>query len=161
METIETVRAVIAGRQSRLQRLGAKPKPVVQIPIVEIEEPSEIEVHIVDPEILIDWTQMLPQVEQEPRPLRIQDIQRAVCQFYRMSMTELLSARRTKEVARKRQVAMYLCKTLTGKSYPEIGRRFGGRDHSTIIHGTHLIDGLLAKHDAEIAAQIAGIKALL
>jgi chromosomal replication initiator protein len=63
------------------------------------------------------------------------------------------SARRAREVARPRQIAMYLAKQLTQRSLPEIGRRFGGRDHTTVIHAVRTIEALRVK-DAEIDADV-------
>jgi len=63
--------------------------------------------------------------------ITIDEIQRTVCQFYRVDRSEMSSKRRARAVVRPRQVAMYLAKVLTPRSYPEIGRKFGGRDHST------------------------------
>ncbi|MBV1918033.1 MAG: chromosomal replication initiator protein DnaA [Sphingomonadaceae bacterium] len=76
------------------------------------------------------------------RRITIDEIQRTVCQFYRVDRTEMSSKRRARAVVRPRQVAMYLSKVLTPRSYPEIGRKFGGRDHSTVIHAVRLIEEL-------------------
>jgi len=76
------------------------------------------------------------------RRITIDEIQRTVCQFYRVDRTEMASKRRARAVVRPRQVAMYLAKVLTPRSYPEIGRKFGGRDHSTVIHAVRLIEDL-------------------
>ncbi|MEK6584989.1 MAG: helix-turn-helix domain-containing protein, partial [Nitrospirota bacterium] len=62
------------------------------------------------------------------------DIQEAVCTQFHVKMTELKSRRRSKTLVHPRQIAMYLCRELTDSSYPEIGRQFGGKDHTTIIH---------------------------
>ena len=85
---------------------------------------------------------------QERRPVRIDDILKAVSQLYNVSRTELLSARRAQSVVRPRQIGMYLAKKLTSRSLPEIGRRFGGRDHSTVLHAVRKIEKLLEKDDA-------------
>ena len=76
------------------------------------------------------------------RRITIDEIQRTVCQFYRIDRAEMSSKRRARAVVRPRQVAMYLAKVLTPRSYPEIGRKFGGRDHSTVIHAVWLIEDL-------------------
>ena len=68
-----------------------------------------------------------------------QEIQRMVARQYNVSRADLLSSRRTANVVRPRQVAMYLAKTLTLRSLPEIGRRFGGRDHTTVLHAVRKI----------------------
>ncbi len=75
----------------------------------------------------------------EPKRVRIEDIQRVVARQYNVSRADLLSSRRTANVVRPRQVAMYLAKVLTLRSLPEIGRRFGGRDHTTVLHAVRKI----------------------
>ncbi len=76
------------------------------------------------------------------RRITIDEIQRKVAEYYKVRMPDLLSARRSREVARPRQIAMYLSKRLTPRSLPEIGRRFGGRDHTTVMHAIKRIDEL-------------------
>lgn len=90
----------------------------------------------------------------------IEDIQRAVCAHYRIDKSEMASQRRVRSLARPRQVAMYLAKELTPRSYPEIGRRFGGRDHSTVIHAVRTI-GTLRQSDADLDVDIRRIKRAL
>jgi len=72
----------------------------------------------------------------------IDEIQRAVSTYFELKPIELVSARRARVVARPRQIAMYLAKRLTTRSLPEIGRKFGGRDHSTVIHAVRRIEEL-------------------
>ena len=81
------------------------------------------------------------------RRITIDEIQRAVCDYYRIDRAEMSSKRRARAVVRPRQVAMYLAKVMTPRSYPEIGRKFGGRDHSTVIHAVRLVEGLRAQDD--------------
>lgn len=69
-------------------------------------------------------------------------IQKAVAAYYNLSVNELLSDRRSRYVARPRQVAMWLCKRLTKRSLPDIGRRFGNRDHTTVLHAIRRIEAL-------------------
>ena len=76
------------------------------------------------------------------RRITIDEIQRTVCEYYRLERNEMSSKRRARAVARPRQVAMYLAKVMTPRSYPEIGRKFGGRDHSTVIHAVKLVEQL-------------------
>ena len=76
------------------------------------------------------------------RRITIDEIQRAVCEYYRIDRSEMSSKRRARAVVRPRQVAMYLAKVMTPRSYPEIGRKFGGRDHSTVIHAVRLVEDL-------------------
>jgi chromosomal replication initiator protein len=88
--------------------------------------------------------------------ITIDEIQRTVCQFYRVDRTEMSSKRRARAVVRPRQVAMYLSKVLTPRSYPEIGRKFGGRDHSTVIHAVRLIEDLRTR-DADIDGDVRSL----
>ena len=90
------------------------------------------------------------------RRITIDEIQRTVCQFYRVDRAEMSSKRRARAVVRPRQVAMYLAKVLTPRSYPEIGRKFGGRDHSTVIHAVRLIEDL-RKRDADMDGDVRSL----
>ncbi len=76
------------------------------------------------------------------RRITIDEIQKRVSEHFRIRQAEMVSARRAREVARPRQIAMYLAKQLTPRSLPEIGRRFGGRDHTTVIHAVRQIERL-------------------
>ena len=67
---------------------------------------------------------------------------RKVADYYNLRLSDLLSARRSRTIARPRQIAMYLSKILTTRSLPEIGRKFGGRDHTTVIHAVKKIEDL-------------------
>jgi chromosomal replication initiator protein len=96
----------------------------------------------------------------EPKRVRIEDIQRVVARQYNVSRADLLSSRRTANVVRPRQVAMYLAKILTLRSLPEIGRRFGGRDHTTVLHAVRKIE-TLAGNDCALADEIETLKRLL
>jgi chromosomal replication initiator protein len=97
---------------------------------------------------------------QEPKRVKIEDIQRTVARHYNVSRADMLSSRRTANVVRPRQVAMYLSKTLTLRSLPEIGRRFGGRDHTTVLHAVRKIENL-ADTDQALADEIELLKRLL
>ena len=74
------------------------------------------------------------------RLITIENIQKTVCEYYKIRMAELLSKRRPRSIARPRQMAMALCKELTQHSLPEIGDAFGGRDHTTVLHACRLPD---------------------
>jgi len=83
------------------------------------------------------------------RRITIDEIQRTVCEYYRIDRSEMSSKRRARAIVRPRQVAMYIAKMMTPRSYPEIGRKFGGRDHSTVIHAVRLVEELRGK-DSEM-----------
>ena len=92
--------------------------------------------------------------------LSIEEIQRKVAEHYNVRLSDMIGPKRLRTIARPRQVAMYLCKQLTSRSLPEIGRRFGGRDHTTIMHGIRKIDELMAA-DSQMADDIRLLKRLL
>jgi chromosomal replication initiator protein len=97
---------------------------------------------------------------QEPRRVKIEDIQRMVARHFNVSRSDMLSSRRTANVVRPRQIAMYLAKTLTLRSLPEIGRRFGGRDHTTVLHAVRKIEALADK-DKGLADELEVLKRML
>jgi chromosomal replication initiator protein len=96
----------------------------------------------------------------EPKRVRIEDIQRIVARHYNVSKTELLSNRRTRTIVKPRQVAMYLSKVMTPRSLPEIGRRFGGRDHTTVLHAVRKIEDL-STNDNTLAQELELLRRLI
>ncbi|MDO6965570.1 chromosomal replication initiator protein DnaA [Rhizobium alvei] len=96
----------------------------------------------------------------EPKRVRIEDIQRIVARHYNVSRQELVSNRRTRVIVKPRQIAMYLSKTLTPRSFPEIGRRFGGRDHTTVLHAVRKIEELLSG-DQKLSQEVELLRRLI
>jgi chromosomal replication initiator protein len=96
----------------------------------------------------------------EPKRVKIEDIQKLVANRFSVTRADILSARRTATVVKPRQIAMYLAKVLTPRSLPEIGRRFGGRDHTTVLHAVRKIEGL-AKTDANLNEELELLKRML
>lgn len=96
----------------------------------------------------------------DPKRVRIEDIQRIVARHYNVSKTELLSNRRTRTIVKPRQVAMYLSKVMTPRSLPEIGRRFGGRDHTTVLHAVRKIEQL-SGDDNTLAQELELLRRLI
>ena len=94
------------------------------------------------------------------RRITIDEIQRKVAEHYNLRMGDMHSARRARNVARPRQVAMYLAKQLTARSLPEIGRKFGGRDHTTVMHAVRKVDELMTE-DPQIAQDVDIIRRAL
>jgi chromosomal replication initiator protein len=90
------------------------------------------------------------------RRITVDEIQKTVAEHFTLKQADLLSERRTRSVARPRQIAMYLCKQHTTRSYPDIGRRFGGRDHTTVLHGVRKIEELIAQ-DEQIARDVEAL----
>lgn len=87
------------------------------------------------------------------RKITVEEIQRRVSEHYNIRLSDMIGPKRLRSYARPRQVAMYLCKQLTTRSLPEIGRRFGGRDHTTVMHGVKRIEELKLQ-DSQIADDI-------
>lgn len=112
------------------------------------------------------WFSMLGEIGSDPKEPRepvnpsVSQIQYAVADHYDVTRPDMLSKRRTKDIVRPRQVAMYLSKMLTGRSLPDIGRRFGNRDHTTALHAVRKIDGLRSR-DADLDDDIIAICAKL
>ncbi len=92
----------------------------------------------------VDYTQEILRdvLAVHDRMITIENIQKAVADFYQLRVADLLSKRRTRSIARPRQMAMFLAKSLTQHSLPEIGNAFGGRDHTTVLHACRKIDSL-------------------
>ena len=94
------------------------------------------------------------------RRVTIEDIQKRVAEYYNIKVSEMSSARRAQMVARPRQVAMYLAKQLTQRSLPEIGRKFGNRDHTTVMHAVRKVDQL-SQADAAFAEDVELLRRML
>ena len=94
------------------------------------------------------------------RKVTIEEIQRKVAEHYNIRLSDMIGPKRLRAVARPRQVAMYLSKQLTSRSLPEIGRRFGGRDHTTIMHGCKKIEELMST-DSQLADDLQMLRRLL
>jgi chromosomal replication initiator protein len=97
---------------------------------------------------------------QDPKRVKIDDIQKLVASHFNVLRADILSSRRTANVVRPRQIAMYLSKVLTLRSLPEIGRHFGGRDHTTVLHAVRKIEDLASK-DQGLAEVIELLKRIL
>ena len=94
------------------------------------------------------------------RKITVEEIQRKVADHYHIRLSDLIGPKRVRTFARPRQVAMYLSKQLTSRSLPEIGRRFGGRDHTTVMHGVRRIEEL-RQNDSQIADDLELLRRLL
>ena len=113
-------------------------------------------------EITLDMTQecLTDILRASDRRVSIEEIQRKVAEHYNIRLADLIGPKRVRTVARPRQIAMYLSKQLTNRSLPEIGRRFGGRDHTTIMHGVRKIEEL-AGSDEGLSEDLDLLKRLL
>ncbi len=96
---------------------------------------------------------------ESPR-VRIDDILKIVSRHFKIPRTDILSSRRSRDVVRPRQIAMYLAKSLTSRSLPEIGRQFGGRDHTTVLHSVRKVEQLM-RDDGDLCQEIELLKRML
>ncbi len=117
---------------------------------------------LVGREINLDMTQecLADILRASERKVTVEEIMRQVADHYNLRMSDLLSPRRARSVARPRQVAMFLSKMLTSKSLPDIGRRFGGRDHTTVIHAVKKVEELKMT-DSQIAEDVELLRRML
>ena len=117
---------------------------------------------LVGREITLDLAQdcLADILRSSDRKLSIEEIQRKVAEHYNIRLSDMIGPKRLRNIARPRQVAMYLSKQLTPRSLPEIGRRFRGRDHTTIMHGVRKIEELMAT-DSQLADDLQLLRRLL
>ncbi|MFN0113938.1 MAG: chromosomal replication initiator protein DnaA [Paracoccaceae bacterium] len=117
---------------------------------------------LVGREITLDLTQdcLADILRASERKVTIEEIQRKVAEHYNVRLSDMIGPKRVRTIARPRQVAMYLAKQMTTRSLPEIGRRFGGRDHTTIMHGIRKVEELKAG-DSQLAEDIDLLRRLL
>ncbi|MEE4346003.1 MAG: chromosomal replication initiator protein DnaA, partial [Paracoccaceae bacterium] len=117
---------------------------------------------LVGREITMELTQdcLADVLRASERKITIEEIQRRVSEHYNIRLSDMIGPKRVRSYARPRQVAMYLCKQLTSRSLPEIGRRFGGRDHTTVMHGVRRIEELRIQ-DGQIAEDIEMLRRTL
>tara|TARA_B100001093_G_scaffold413138_1_gene402968 strand:- start:47 stop:814 length:768 start_codon:yes stop_codon:yes gene_type:complete len=107
-----------------------------------------------------DCKSILKDVFNQIRVITVDKIQNIVSNYFNIGLSEMLSQRRSRPLARPRQIAMYLAKKMTTRSLPEIGRRFANRDHTTVIHAVKTITRL-SEQDDEMKRNISQIKSLL
>ena len=112
--------------------------------------------------VTLETTQELLQdlLRANDRRISIEEIQKRVAEHFNIRVADMHSARRARAVARPRQVAMYLAKQLTSRSLPEIGRKFGGRDHTTVMHAVKKVEQL-SKSDAGFAEDVELLRRMI
>lgn len=117
---------------------------------------------LVGREITMELTQdcLADVIRHSDRKITVEEIQRKVSDHYNIRLSDLIGPKRVRTFARPRQVAMYLSKQLTTRSLPEIGRRFGGRDHTTVMHGVRKIEELM-QQDSQIADDLEMLRRAL
>jgi hypothetical protein len=151
-ESIAAKAAELADRKTQI-KLAAVPVAALEAPLIST---PEVTVTSPDAEISPSGQNWFVVLASEPGPQHpsIRDIQKAVSKHYEVSLADILSSRRTAKIVKPRQVAMYICKELTPHSLPQLGRRFGGRDHTTVLHAVRKIPAV-ARVDAELAHDLA------
>jgi chromosomal replication initiator protein len=117
---------------------------------------------LVGKEITLDLAQdcLADILRQSDRKVTVEEIQRKVSEHYNIRLSDMLGPKRLRQIARPRQVAMWLAKQLTTRSLPEIGRRFGGRDHTTVMHGVRRIEELKTG-DPQLAEDLEMLRRML
>ncbi|MCE8472380.1 chromosomal replication initiator protein DnaA, partial [Rhodovulum sulfidophilum] len=117
---------------------------------------------LVGKEITLDLAQdcLADILRASDRKVTIEEIQRKVSEHFNMRLSDMIGPKRHRTIARPRQIAMYLAKQLTQRSLPEIGRRFGGRDHTTVMHAVKRIEDLRSK-DSQIDEDLELLRRML
>ena len=160
--------------QSKVQHLDAKNVPLQVLEFLAHRITSNVRElegalnrvlaysNLVGQAITIDTTQEVLRdlLRSNDRRITIEDIQKRVAEHYNIRLSEMHSARRARVVARPRQVAMFLAKQLTSRSLPEIGRKFGGRDHTTVMHAVKRINEL-RESDSNLAEDVDLLRRML
>jgi hypothetical protein len=143
-------------------RITPRHQPARQIPISCPDEPTAVLVRHIEPDGQLGFLSAAPPPTEptEPRIPTLAEVCRAVCEHWPISRVDLISQRRTKQCVLPRHVAMYLARTLTACSMPQIGRALGGRDHTTVLNGVRVIERKRARN-AHLAKRIDDIAAIL
>ena len=153
----------VADHGINLKRKTHQPDEPKEVPVIDFKEYS---LDVFGPRVLtLDDLAFGPIVHPDikPQPMRvamIATIQKVVADHYGIALRELLSHRRTAHIVRPRQIAMYLAKTLTLRSLPDIGLRFAGRDHTTVLHSVRKIAAERLT-DEVLNAELDGLESLL
>lgn len=161
MSLVETLHREHLERCRRIEQASKNPKPAARNVVrdyrpARMVRPTPAGPRKFNPEEELAWMMAIEGYIPPGGPVTIDEIQRAVCKHYGVTRNDLLSPRRTSNLALPRQVGAYLARRLTQKSFPEIGRRFGGRDHATQIHADRKIRKLILT-DEKIAADVASL----
>src|SRR5512139_1062166 len=150
-----------AERKARLKRLGAIPTNRTVSKLVEANLLPKKQPEIIVPPVTYFypgfWMWELISLP-ATMPITIANIQSVTASVFNIPAIEIRSQRRTSDVVLPRHVAMYLCKEMTEHSLPKIGRLFGGKDHTTVLHAVTKIAGMI-ETDADLARKVEGIKA--
>lgn len=162
-----------AHREWRARMFSTRPVAPPPEPVIEAApepDPTTFERRIIDLEATVNRLRsefiraridrsIAEEPIEGPRPVRLEHIIKVVAKFYNVTMTDMRSRRRLAVLSRPRQVAMYLCRQLTIRSLPEIGRHLGGKDHTTVLHGVRKIETLMLS-DPAFCQEVAELEAL-
>lgn len=159
MSLVETLHAEHKARMARFAQ--AAMRPIQQPPV--IAKPVAVAAPVIIPPRKFDafeeyaWRMEIEGIEPQYRAPSIYEIRDAVCLHFGVRLADLISSRRTRNLTLPRHVSYYLGAKLTLQSLPEIGRRHGGRDHTTVLHGVKKITRMLAT-DSELQASVEMLK---
>lgn len=150
--------AILANaRKVVARRASQSPSKVIPILIPTLDEPfGRIYARKIGPVRPLCEAAVMP-LASGPPPIRFSDIMREVCEQFGVTKDDLLSKRRSHSIVRPRWVVMYLANTVTKKSYPDIGARLGGKDHTTILHGVRAMAALITT-DETMARHVEAIR---
>lgn len=151
----EIARKARPDKPIKIERVKARPRHLLDEPPPPPPQP------VVNEDDIAQWVerqkkQWFWMVPDSALP-KVEAIQRIVCRHFNIVLKDMLSERRTADVVYPRQIAMFLCKELTKRSLPEIGRRFGGRDHTTALHAVRVIGERESKNEA-LAADLKALR---
>lgn len=132
----------------------------IPMEVIEARKKAALAPKRIKPKKPVEAIAPLKAWRQKAHDVKIFEIKRAVAYHFGISVEDLISPIKTNELVRPRQIAFYLSKNHTGRSYPEIGYYFGGRDHTTILHGYKKIERLL-KTDQELRRHIESVEGML
>ncbi len=141
----ETQQAIINHQARFRANIAAQARKIV----IVCNEPEAVPVPVKSTNDLAFGPIVHPAKPVKP-PATVRDIIRATCRYFGISRVEFISVRRHRYLVRPRQVAMYLCITLTSRTLPFIGSQMGGRDHTTVMHGGRAVQGLILAGDQYI-----------
>ena len=127
--------------------------------VVKLDPPPLVQTEVASPRgPYKTWFSVEPDLTQQPP--KLSHIAKTACRYFKVELVELYSQRRDARLVYARQIAFYLAKIRTSHSYPEIGRRYGNRDHTTVLHGVRKI-GRLVKDDWRVCYDVAYVEAML
>ena len=155
-----TLRKLTDARHARIKKFFPRTPPVAKSALQVVVKNNSAALKVIEAQDERDWLIVASDALDEQKfVISIRRIQKTVAAFYNVGLLDLRSHRRTMPVTFYRQIAMYLCKELTTNSLPAIGRQFGGRDHTTVLHAWRKIAPMRA--DPDFDTQMRGLISLI